>query len=226
MASIAYSQIIPLSRLSIRSPEPVSLISFNPSSLQTFPRSPLLSTTQFNTHKNSPITNCTSVSSHTSEDEIPIELRSSAFPTVLDISQIREVLPQRYPFLLVDRIIEINPGVSAVGIKNVTINDDFFLGHFPERPIMPAVLLAEAMAQVGCFIFRQSETGGTPIKHSLGGDKMRFRKPVVAGDTLVMRTTLTKLQKRFGIAKLTGKAYVGGELVCEGEFSVVLGSSE
>ncbi|XP_065850220.1 uncharacterized protein [Euphorbia lathyris] len=158
------------------------------------------------------------------KEETPIELRYAAYPTVMDINQIREILPHRFPFLLVDRVIEYNPGVSAVAIKNVTINDNFFPGHFPERPIMPGVLMVEALAQVGGIVMLQPEVGGSRENFFFAGiDKVRFRKPVIAGDTLVMRMTLTKLQKRFGIAKMDGKAYVGGEVVCEGEFLMAMG---
>ncbi|XP_048335202.2 uncharacterized protein LOC107425433 [Ziziphus jujuba] len=157
--------------------------------------------------------------------DIPIEKKYPAFPTVMDINQIREILPHRFPFLLVDRVIEYNPGVSAVAIKNVTINDNFFPGHFPERPIMPGVLMVEAMAQVGGLVMLQPEVGGSRENFFFAGiDKVRFRKPVIAGDTLVMRMTLVKLQKRFGVAKMEGKAYVGGEVVCEGEFLMATGS--
>lgn len=161
----------------------------------------------------------------TIDSEIPIEKRFPAFPTVLDINQIRDILPHRFPFLLVDRVIEFTPGVSAVAIKNVTINDNFFPGHFPERPIMPGVLMIEAMAQVGGIVMLQPEVGGSKDSFFFAGiDKVRFRKPVIAGDTLVMRMNLVKLQKRFGIAKMEGKAYVGGEVVCEGEFLMAMGS--
>ncbi|MED6123798.1 hypothetical protein PIB30_052842 [Stylosanthes scabra] len=157
--------------------------------------------------------------------DAPIELRYPAFPSVLDINQIRNILPHRFPFLLVDRVIEYNPGASAVAIKNVTINDNFFPGHFPDRPIMPGVLMVEAMAQVGGLVMLQPEVGGSRENFFFAGiDKVRFRKPVIAGDTLVMRMTLIKLQKRFGIAKMEGKAYVGGELVCEGDFLMATGS--
>ncbi|KAK1591680.1 hypothetical protein Q3G72_011598 [Acer saccharum] len=169
---------------------------------------------------------CCSLNGSNNSDQItPIEKRYPAFPTVMDINQIREILPHRFPFLLVDRVIEYNPGVSAVAIKNVTINDNFFPGHFPERPIMPGVLMIEAMAQVGGLVMLQPEVGGSRENFFFAGiDKVRFRKPVIAGDTLVMRMTLVKLQKRFGIAKMEGKAYVGGEVVCEGEFLMATGS--
>ncbi|ERM94217.1 uncharacterized protein LOC18421991 [Amborella trichopoda] len=159
------------------------------------------------------------------EEQIPIEKQFPAYPSVLDINQIRAILPHRFPFLLVDRVIEYKPGVSAVGIKNVTINDNFFPGHFPDRPIMPGVLMVEAMAQVGGLVMLQPEVGGSKENFFFAGiDKVRFRKPVIAGDTLVMRMTLVKLQKRFGIAKMEGKAYVGGEVVCEGEFLMATGT--
>ncbi|KAL5054585.1 hypothetical protein RYX36_035267 [Vicia faba] len=169
---------------------------------------------------------CSSDSANAPKDNTPIELRYPAFPTILDINQIRDILPHRFPFLLVDRVIEYNPGVSAVAIKNVTINDNFFPGHFPERPIMPGVLMVEALAQVGGLVMLQPEVGGSRENFFFAGiDKVRFRKPVIAGDTLVMRMTLIKLQKRFGIAKMEGKAYVGGEVVCEGDFLMATGSS-
>ncbi|WOL04095.1 hypothetical protein Cni_G12816 [Canna indica] len=171
------------------------------------------------------LTCCTIEGSVKTETEVPVEKRFPAFPTVMDINQIRNILPHRFPFLLVDRVIEYTPGVTAVGIKNVTINDNFFPGHFPERPIMPGVLMVEAMAQVGGLVMLQPEVGGSRENFFFAGiDKVRFRKPVIAGDTLIMRMTLVKLQKRFGIAKMEGKAYVGGDLVCEGEFLMATGS--
>ncbi|OEL19680.1 3-hydroxyacyl-[acyl-carrier-protein] dehydratase FabZ [Dichanthelium oligosanthes] len=158
----------------------------------------------------------------TAAEAVPIEKRFPSFPSVMDINQIREILPHRFPFLLVDRVIEYKAGEYAVGIKNVTINDNFFPGHFPERPIMPGVLMVEAMAQVGGLVMLQPEVGGSRDNFFFAGiDKVRFRKPVIAGDTLIMRMTLTKYQKRFGLAKMEGKAYVGGDLVCEGEFLLV-----
>ncbi|CAI5477693.1 unnamed protein product [Closterium sp. Yama58-4] len=161
----------------------------------------------------------------TEAEAIPIEKTFVNAPAVLDINKIKELLPHRYPFLLVDRVIEYEPGVTAVGIKNVTVNDNFFPGHFPERPIMPGVLMVEAMAQLGGIVMLTDDFGGKRDAFFFAGvDGVRWRKPVVPGDTLVMRMTLTKYQKRFGIAKLAGKAYVGGDLVCEGEFMLALGS--
>lgn len=182
--------------------------------------------TQLKKNSSRLVVNCSVNGADSKEEETPIELRYPAFPTVMDINQIREILPHRFPFLLVDRVIEYNPGVSAVAIKNVTINDNFFPGHFPERPIMPGVLMVEALAQVGGIVMLQPEVGGSQSNFFFAGiDKVRFRKPVIAGDTLVMRMTLIKLQKRFGIAKMEGKAYVGGEVVCEGEFLMATGSA-
>ncbi|KAG6409162.1 hypothetical protein SASPL_132196 [Salvia splendens] len=180
----------------------------------------------FNKPRRSFTAACAASDDHPSSAELPIELRYPAFPTVMDINQIRDILPHRFPFLLVDRVIEYTPGVSVVAIKNVTINDNFFPGHFPERPIMPGVLMVEAMAQVGGIVMLQPEVGGSSSSFFFAGiDKVRFRKPVIAGDTLVMRMNLVKLQKRFGIAKLEGKAYVGGEVACEGEFLMAMGNS-
>ncbi|EOX92168.1 hypothetical protein QUC31_003490 [Theobroma cacao] len=194
-----------------------------PSSSLSFPGSRSLSLKL--THRSNSALGCSLNVPNSTDNDAPIETRYPAFPTVMDINQIREILPHRFPFLLVDRVIEYNPGVSAVAIKNVTINDNFFPGHFPERPIMPGVLMVEAMAQVGGLVMLQPEVGGSRENFFFAGvDKVRFRKPVIAGDTLVMRMTLIKLQKRFGIAKMEGKAYVGGDLVCEGEFLMATGS--
>ncbi|CAL9071989.1 unnamed protein product [Musa textilis] len=183
------------------------------------------STSALRLEKNNRLLTRCSLDSVETKADVPIEKRFPPFPAVMDINQIRNILPHRFPFLLVDRVIEYTPGHTAVGIKNVTINDNFFPGHFPERPIMPGVLMVEAMAQVGGLVMLQPEVGGSRENFFFAGiDKVRFRKPVIAGDTLVMRMTLIKLQKRFGIAKMEGKAYVGGDLVCEGEFLMATGS--
>ncbi|KAK6143717.1 hypothetical protein DH2020_024065 [Rehmannia glutinosa] len=224
MASTVFSQSLFSAQSS--SPSPISKKTIG--NVSVFVKTPLsisrshvVSTNLRKTHK-SFVANSAKDSSSA---ETPIELQYPAFPSVMDINQIRDILPHRFPFLLVDRVIEYTPGVSAVGIKNVTINDNFFPGHFPERPIMPGVLMVEAMAQVGGLVMLQPEVGGSRENFFFAGvDKVRFRKPVIAGDTLVMRMNLVKLQKRFGIAKMEGKTYVGGEVVCEGEFLMAMGS--
>ncbi|WP_039765113.1 3-hydroxyacyl-ACP dehydratase FabZ [Caldicellulosiruptor sp. F32] len=132
-----------------------------------------------------------------------------------DVTGILQILPHRYPFLLVDRIIEVEEGKKAKGIKNVTINEPFFQGHFPGNPVMPGVLIVEAMAQVGAVAILSKEEfkGKTPF--FAGVDKVRFRKVVRPGDVLLIETELISLKGYIGKAKAT--AYVEGEVVCEGE---------
>ncbi len=140
----------------------------------------------------------------------------------LNHEQIQALLPHRYPFLLVDRIVALVPGKAAVGIKNVTINEPFFPGHFPGKPIMPGVLIVEAMAQVGGIVLTQLPEVQGMLSLFAGIDRVRFRRPVVPGDRLVIASELlTVKQKRFG--KMEAKAEVEGQLVCEGElmFSLV-----
>ncbi|KAL8137196.1 hypothetical protein V2J09_003197 [Rumex salicifolius] len=230
MASAAFSQSLssPLTSFSSSTHHKAHHSAFFPSSIQSRNAGPLSLSSPHFAHTQSPFVARSSADGTDSDgaDQVPIEKRFPAYPTVMDINQIREILPHRFPFLLVDRVIEYTPGVSAVAIKNVTINDNFFPGHFPERPIMPGVLMIEAMAQVGGIVMLQPEVGGSRQNFFFAGiDKVRFRKPVIAGDTLVMRMTLVKLQKRFGIAKMEGKAYVGTDVVCEGEFLMAMGSS-
>jgi 3-hydroxyacyl-[acyl-carrier-protein] dehydratase len=146
----------------------------------------------------------------------------SEVSNILTIEQIQALLPHRYPFLLVDRIIENRPGEKAVGIKNVTINEPFFQGHFPGRPIMPGVLIVEAMAQVGGIVLLQMADLKDKLSLFAGIDKVRFRRPVVPGDQLVMTVELVCIkQRRFG--KMQARAEVNGQLVSEGElmFSLV-----
>ncbi|WP_404788260.1 3-hydroxyacyl-ACP dehydratase FabZ [Altericista sp. CCNU0014] len=146
----------------------------------------------------------------------------SEVSNTLTIEQIQALLPHRYPFLLVDRIIENLPGEKAVGIKNVTVNEPFFQGHFPGRPIMPGVLIVEAMAQVGGIVLLQMADLKDKLSLFAGIDKVRFRRPVVPGDQLVMTVELICIkQRRFG--KMQAKAEVNGQLVSEGElmFSLV-----
>jgi len=135
---------------------------------------------------------------------------------VCDTLQIMEMLPHRYPFLLVDRIVEHEKGKRIVGVKNVTINEPFFQGHFPGHPIMPGVLIVEAMAQVGGVFARLSgEVGDDKVTYFVGIDKAKFRKPVLPGD--VLRFELELINNRRGIYTFTGKAYVENALVAEAE---------
>jgi 3-hydroxyacyl-[acyl-carrier-protein] dehydratase len=141
---------------------------------------------------------------------------------ILTIEEIQQFLPHRYPFLLLDRIIENFPGERAVGLKNVTINEPFFQGHFPGRPIMPGVLIVEAMAQVGGVMLAQLPNMKGKLSLFAGIDKVRFRRPVVPGDQLILTVELLTIkQRRFG--KVHGRAEVDGQLASEGElmFSLV-----
>lgn len=134
----------------------------------------------------------------------------------MNILDIMKVLPHRYPFLLVDKIVEMEAGKRVVGIKNVTINEPFFQGHFPGHPIMPGVLIIEAMAQVGgAFTMVSNNIGTDKVTYFVGIDNCRFRKPVIPGD--VLRIELDLINSRRGIYSFSGKAFVEGVLVAEAE---------
>ncbi len=135
---------------------------------------------------------------------------------LLNIEEIKGIIPHRYPFLFVDKVLIEDIGVRGIGYKNVTINEPFFQGHFPEMPVMPGVLIVETMAQVGAVILLSDENfkGRTP--YFAGINKVRFRRKVVPGDTLRMEVIITKVRGSIGVGQ--GKAYVGEELACEGEF--------
>jgi UDP-3-O-[3-hydroxymyristoyl] N-acetylglucosamine deacetylase/3-hydroxyacyl-[acyl-carrier-protein] dehydratase len=135
---------------------------------------------------------------------------------IFDNVAIQKILPHRYPFLLIDNVTEFEPGKRILGIKNVTFNEQFFIGHFPGRPIMPGVLIIEAMAQTGgILLLKDDEEVENKLLVSMSIDNVKFRKSVVPGDQLVME--LTMLKARRNTFKMGGKAYVKGELVAEAE---------
>lgn len=138
-------------------------------------------------------------------------------PKTLNIEEIKGLLPHRYPFLLVDRVLEVEVGKRIRAIKNVTINEPFFEGHFPEHPIMPGVLIIEALAQVGGILalLTTPENLGNPAIYLMSLDKVRFRKPVVPGDQLILEMEVLRGGKK--LFKMMGKAFVNDTLVAEGE---------
>lgn len=143
---------------------------------------------------------------------------------MLDSKEIQKIIPHRPPFLLVDRILELKPGEKAVGLKNVTIDEPFFSGHFPHYPVMPGVLIVEAMAQVGAVALLSPEENKGKLAFFAGIDGLRFKKQVVPGDQLKMEVIITRL--RGSIGKGEAKAYVGEELAVSGEFTFGLGQGD
>lgn len=134
----------------------------------------------------------------------------------LDSVAIRKIIPHRYPFLLVDRIEELEPGQRAVGIKNVTANEPFFQGHFPEFPLMPGVLIVEAIAQVGAVTLLSMDEYRDKIAFFAGIDNVRFKRQVKPGDTLRMEVELKQIRRNIGSG--SGIATVDGEVACKGDF--------
>ena len=139
---------------------------------------------------------------------------------MIDIDEIRKLLPHRYPFLLVDRIVELELSKKIVGIKNVTFNEPFFTGHFPEKPIMPGVLILEAMAQTGGVLAFKSFPGMEGSVFFTGIDGARFRKPVIPGDQLKLVVEVVKHRREIWV--FDGKAFVDGDVVAEARIMAML----
>lgn len=141
---------------------------------------------------------------------------------IIDINKIIELIPHRYPILLVDRIIELTPHEKAVGIKNVTFNEPHFMGHFPAKPIMPGVLIIEAMAQTSAVLVAESMDGALQDKlvYFMTIDNVHFRKPVIPGDTI--RLEVTTVKNRGRVWKFKGEAFVDGQMVADAEFAAMI----
>lgn len=145
---------------------------------------------------------------------------ADATETVLDTLQIQQIIPHRYPFLLIDRIVELEPGVRAVGIKNVTATEAHFQGHFPDYPVMPGVLQIEAIAQTGCVALLVQEEFRDKLALFAGLDNVRFKRQVKPGDTLRIEVTLGEFRRNIGSG--TGVATVNGEVACRAELTFAL----
>jgi 3-hydroxyacyl-[acyl-carrier-protein] dehydratase len=145
-------------------------------------------------------------------------------PETLSSVDIQKILPHRYPFLLVDKIVEMEWGKRAVGIKNVTANEPFFMGHFPGFPVMPGVLMIEAIAQVGAVAVLGMPENRGKLAFFAGVDEVRFKRQVVPGDTLRIEVTMTRVRGLFGQG--TGEATVDGELACRGSFMFALAKAD
>ncbi len=152
----------------------------------------------------------------TMADEAAIAALTHAYELPLDVVAIQRIIPHRFPFLLVDRVVELVPGQSATGIKNVTMNEHHFQGHFPDLPVMPGVLIVEAIAQVGAIAMLSQPGQEDRLALFAGIDHVRFKRQVKPGDTLRLEVTLGAFRR--GIGTGTGVATVDGEVACRGDF--------
>lgn len=142
-------------------------------------------------------------------------------PRTIDLQGIMDLLPHRYPLLLVDRILDFEPKEWIRGLKNVSFNEEVFQGHFPSRPVLPGVYILEAMAQTGgCLLMREYEDRARKVIYFMGIDAAKFRKPVLPGDQLIMEVKVVQFKGR--ICKMRGEAFVGGQKVAEAEFMSML----
>lgn len=148
---------------------------------------------------------------------------AKSIKTPIDIREILDLLPHRYPFILVDRILDVEGGKTITGLKNVSMGEPFFQGHFPGEPVMPGVLILEGMAQVGSILAYLSapENIGDRLVYFAGLDKVRFRRVVRPGDQLIFKLEMIKLKTK--IAKMVGKAYVGDQLATEADLMATFG---
>jgi len=142
-------------------------------------------------------------------------------PRTIDLQGIMDLLPHRYPILLVDRILDYEPKTWIRGLKNISFNEEIFQGHFPSRPVFPGVYIVEAMAQTGgCLLMQEYEDRARKVIYFMGIDAVKFRKPVLPGDQLVMEVKVIQFKGR--ICKMRGEAFVGGQKVAEAEFMSML----
>src|SRR5882762_634070 len=144
--------------------------------------------------------------------------------TVLDFDALKKTIPHRFPFLLIDRVTITEPDKAATGIKCVSGNEPFFQGHFPDRAIMPGVLIVEAMAQVACALFLSKPESKDKLAFFMGMEEIKFRKPVVPGDRLEIKVEILNMKSRFGKAR--GEAFVEGQLVTEATFTFAIVDKE
>ena len=144
----------------------------------------------------------------------------------LDIQEIIKLLPHRYPFIMIDRILELTPGEKVIALKNVTINEPFFQGHFPENPIMPGVLIIEAMGQAGAVLAAKSmeRESHDSLIYFMGMDKVKFHKPVIPGDQLIFEMKF--LKQRRNVFRMSGTAYVDEKVVAQAELMATFGEEK